>query len=145
MNASAIKYIDSDSMIHISKSYKLTCEYDGDKPDQVGIPELNLVLKKGNWLIKIEGNFLVCDDGARSVLYGDVCPIHNLELISKKQDLGQMIGNTVRAVIRQEQLGQVIGDLGSAPHITEMKSQINALATSVATLSCRVDALSGDK
>ena len=102
MNASAIQYTDSNSMIHISKSYNLVCEYDGNKPDQIEIPKLNLVLKKGNWLIKIEENFLVCEDNARSTLYGDVHPVVNPEVRFKK-DIGQAIGDSIKSIIRQEQ------------------------------------------
>ena len=102
MNASAIQYTDSNSMIHISKSYNLVCEYDGNKPDQIEIPELNLVLKKGNWLIKVERNFLVCENGTRSALYGDVHPVINPEVKFKK-DLGQAISDSIRSVILQEQ------------------------------------------
>lgn len=102
MNASAIQYTDSNSMIHISKSYNLVCEYDGNKPDQIEIPELNLVLKKGNWLIKVEGNFLVCENGTRSALYGDVHPVINPEVKFKK-DLGQAISDSIRSVILREQ------------------------------------------
>ena len=102
MNASAIQYTDSNSMIHISKSYNLVCEYDGNKPDQIEIPELNLVLKKGNWLIKVEKNFLVCENGTRSALYGDVHPVINPEVKFKK-DLGQAISDSIRSVILREQ------------------------------------------
>ncbi|ENX27257.1 hypothetical protein F891_01866 [Acinetobacter sp. CIP 101966] len=102
MNASAIQYTDSNSMIHISKSYNLVCEYDGNKPDQIEIPELNLVLKKGNWLIKVEGNFLVCENNTRSALYGDAHPVVNPEVRFKK-DLSQAISNSIKSVIRQEQ------------------------------------------
>lgn len=102
MNASAIQYTDSNSMIHISKSYNLVCEYDGNKPDQIEIPELNLVLKKGNWLIKVEKNFLVCENGTRSALYGDVHPVINPEVKFKK-DLGQAISVSIRSVILREQ------------------------------------------
>jgi len=89
-------------MIHISKSYNLVCEYDGNKPDQIEIPELNLVLRKGNWLIKVEENFLVCENGTRSALYGDVHPVINPEVKFKK-DLGQAISDSIRSVILQEQ------------------------------------------
>lgn len=89
-------------MIHISKSYNLVCEYDGNKPEQIEIPELNLVLKKGNWLIKIEKNFLVCENGTRSALYGDVHPVINPEVKFKK-DLGQAISDSIRSVILREQ------------------------------------------
>lgn len=102
MNASAIQYTDSNSMIHISKSYSLVCEYDGNKPDQIEIPELNLVLKKGNWLIKVEENFLVCENNTRSALYGDVHPVVNPEVRFKK-DLSQAISDSIRSVILQEQ------------------------------------------
>ena len=102
MNASAIQYTDSNSMIHISKSYNLVCEYDGNKPDQIEIPELNLVLKKGNWLIKVEENFLVCENSTRSALYGDVHPVINPEVKFKK-DFGQAISDSIRSVILQEQ------------------------------------------
>lgn len=89
-------------MIRISKSYQLICEYDGDKPDQIEIPELNLVLRKGNWLIKIEGCFLVCDDITRFALYGDAYPIVNPEAKLKK-DIGQMVNDSVKAVIKKDQ------------------------------------------
>ena len=153
MNASAIRYIDSDSMIHISKSYKITCEYDGDKPDQIEIPELNLVLKKGSWLIKIEDNFLVCDDSARSALYGDVHPIVNPELRFKKENLGQIIGDSVKAVIQRDQreggllAGSKFAEGGyiKPPYITEMEEQIKALSTIVSALDCRLNVLSGGK
>lgn len=153
MNASAIRYIDSDSMIHISKSYKITCEYDGDKPDQIEIPELNLVLKKGSWLIKIEDNFLVCDDSARSALYGDVHPIVNPELRFKKENLGQIIGDSVKAVIQRDQreggllAGSKFAEGGyiKPPYITEMEEQINTLSTMVSELGCRLNVLSGGK
>lgn len=103
MNTSAIQYTDSNSMIHISKSYNLLCEYDGNKPDQIEISKLNLVLKKGNWLIKVEENFLVCEDNARSALYGDVHSVVNPEVRFKK-DIGQAIGDSVKSIIRQDQL-----------------------------------------
>lgn len=108
MNASAIQYTDSNSMIHISKSYNLVCEYDGNKPDQIEIPELNLVLKKGNWLIKVEGNFLVCENSARSALYGDVHSVINPEVKFKK-DLGQAISDSIKSVIlREQQRGRLL-------------------------------------
>lgn len=102
MNTSAIQYTDSNSMIHISKSYNLLCEYDGNKPDQIEIPKLNLVLKKGNWLIKVGENFLVCENGMRSALYGDVHAVVNPEVRFKK-DLGQVISDSIKSVIRQDQ------------------------------------------
>ena len=152
MNASAIQYTDSNSMIHISKSYNLVCEYDGNKPDQIEIPELNLVLKKGNWLIKVGGNFLVCENGTRSALYGDVHPVINPEVKFKK-DLGQMVSDSIKAVIKKDQqrggllAGNKLTEGGyiKPPYITEMENQIKALSTMVSALDCRLNVLSGGK
>lgn len=152
MNASAIQYTDSNSMIHISKSYNLVCEYDGNKPDQIEIPELNLVLKKGNWLIKVEENFLVCESSTRSTLYGDVHPVVNPEVRFKK-DLGQMIHDSVKTIIKKDQrlgglpTGNKFAEGGyiKPPYITEMEEQIKALSMAVSALSNRIEVLDSKK
>lgn len=108
MGASAIRYTDSESMMHISKEYKLSCEYDGSKPDQIEIKELNLVLKKDNWLININGGFIVCNEDTRAALYGDVHPIKNMELDVKKRfnvsqlSTSEAIAHAVKQAIKQQ-------------------------------------------
>lgn len=157
MNTSAIRYTNSDSMIHISKSYNLTCEYDGNKPNQIEIPELNLVLKKGNWLLKIEENFIVCNEESRVALYADIHPILNMKLQTEKRfdmdtkELCGAIADAVKMVIMQEKRqGGLLaenkfteGGHIKPAYITEMENKINALSTIDSALDCRLNVLSG--
>lgn len=132
MNASAIRYTDSESMIHISKKYKLSCEYDGNKPDQIEIKELDVVLKKGNWLININDGFIVCNEDTRFALYGNVHTIRNMELEIKKrfgarvtnfpkENPGEAIANAVREVIKKEKRQSCL--LANQDRITTLRIQ----------------------
>lgn len=107
MGSSAIQYTDSDSMLKISNNYKLTCEYDGNKPDQIEIPELNLVLKKNNWLVSINADFFVCDSQTRDTLFGDIQSYVDVSDLKKRftksSEIGDVIHLAVLEVIKREQ------------------------------------------
>ena len=69
------------------------------------------------------------------------------------KDLGQIIGDSVKAVIQRDQReGGLLagskfaeGSYIKPPYITEMENQINALSTIVSALDCRLNVLSGGK
>lgn len=110
----------------------------------------NQVLQFDDWIVDLNGVILVLDDIQYQALLLET-------LIAKKQinnqkKLGQIIHNSIKAVIQRDQRRGLLADNKFAeggytkpPYITEMENQINALSTMVSALDCRLNVLSGGK
>ncbi len=70
MMIKAIQYTDADSILAISSEFKLTCEYDSDKPNEIYIHELGLVLSNGHWIVGQGDVLSACEEVSLSGVKG---------------------------------------------------------------------------
>lgn len=131
------------------------------------------LVRLGDWILEIDGVIVVLNNEEYQLLQseqklkeikdridGEVKQYHHRVRVGvvkpqsePSKDLGQIIHNSIKAVIQRDQRqGGLLADNKFAeggytkpPYITEMENQINALSTMVSALDCRLNVLSGGK
>lgn len=131
------------------------------------------LVRLGDWILEVDGVIVVLNNEEYQILQseqklkeikdridGEVKQYHHRVRVGvvkpqsePSKDLGQMISDSIKAVIKKDQQrGGLLADNKFAecgytkpPYITEMENQINALSTMVSALDCRLNVLSGGK
>lgn len=132
------------------------------------------LVRLGDWILEIDGMIVVLNNEEYQLLQSE----QKLKEIKDRIDseikqyqhrvqtglikpqteqpkyLGQIIGDSVKAVIKKEQslfsgllAGNKFAEGGyiKPPYIIEMEHQINALSMTISALSCRIEVLGGGK